>query len=446
MKLKSYLIQLLTALLLMSCSKDDDPGIKEPDLSPDATFSLAVESVKTKAATTDPKDRITKLSVVLYIGGEYYTMKDSVLPADKINDLQYSINEVVNIPIKSGNTKVLVLANAGNSAAFMDKSLEEALKIKTEGLTQEIHSHLTMSSDVMDMTLGASVHNYLGYNKANADGIKVISSSPVLLYRNVARIQLSQLSLKKATDYGTAVKFILKNIYIANAKSHSYLASKNKTIGGSTPNWGTVEVDAENTAGFWWAGVKGNEASEFDKLTFANTVENSRLNYDFILAASNWTGFAYHDENSSKMPERDVVLNFELPGQDLSTHKNRQGEDNLLFAIGNFFYTYENLDPLEGEKTILTLKGDYTYIPNGGAEEVTVENIYYSVVVNGNGEENQITGVAKHNGIKRNTKYSLDLTIKGPGSSTPDLSERAYLGAKVKVVDWNTIFIDANVD
>lgn len=442
MKLKYYLIPLLAASVLMSCTKEDEPGIEVPDLSPDATFSLAVESVKTKAATSvDPKDRITKLSVLIYIGDDFYAMKDSVLPTDKLTDPSATVNEVVNIPVKSGNVKILVLANATNSIEFKDKSLTKALEIKTQGLEKEVHSNLTMCSEVMDVTLGVSVHNYLGYNKTDADGIKVISKSPVLLYRNAARIQLSELILAKFTDFGTARKFVLKKVYVANVKSHSYLASKDKTTGDvSNPNWGTVEVPSDyTTAAFWWTGVKDGAAGKFDKLTYANTIEKNSLVYDFTKKAS-WADFSYYDENTTKQPEFGVTLEDPLT----AVYKNVQ--NNVVFPIGNFFYTYENLNPEEGEKTILILKGDYTYIPKGQSQEETVQDTYYSVVVNGPGVTSSITGVAEHVGIKRNTKYSLLLTIKGPGSPVPDPSERAYIGAKVKVNDWNVIEIDSTVD
>lgn len=435
MKFRFYLIFLGAISALISCSKDDDPGIKEPDMSPDATFSLAVENLRTKAlaeGAVDPKDRITKLSVIVYIGDDYYTMKDSSLVGESLNDPKVSLLQVQNIPVKSGNVKILVLANATNSADFKDKSLTQALALKTNGLGNEKHSHLSMSSGVINTTLGVSVHNYLGYaDKVDGTGVKVCSKTPVKLYRNVARIQLSGLTLQKMTDYGQAVSFKLKKIYVANAKSHSYLASN--------AEWGTVEVAAANTAGFWWQGILGAKG-EYNQNTYDYSVEHKELLYDFTTSHT-WNDFDYYDENTTKEPMSDIKLGF----KDGLSNVSKNIQDNIVFPLGNFFYVYENKIIAPGAQTMLILSGDYTYIPTGSTEDKTMENTTYSFIINETGSDVQ-GSLAAHKGIMRNMKYSLSLTVKGPGSSTPGVDSRAYLGAKVTVNEWGVIEINDTVD
>ena len=437
MKFRFYLISLLAISALISCTKDDDPGIEVPDMTPDATFSLAVENLQTKAlaeGAIDPKDRITKLSVIVYIGDDYYTMKDSVFSTEQEKDPKATLLEVKDIPVKGGNVKILVLANAANSTAFKDQSLADALKIKTSGLQGEKHSQLTMSSGVISTTLGVSVHNYLGYNKSDAAGIKVCSKEPVKLYRNVGRIQLSGLTLQKKTDFGEAVSFKLKKIYLANVKNHSYLASQQE--------WGSVEVASEAVAGFWSQGILGDKG-EYNKNTYDYSVQNNDLLYDFTTSHT-WNDFTYYDENTNEeKPMSNIMLGF-TDGLK-SVCNNFQTADNVVFPIGNFFYAYENKAIAPGAQTMLILCGDYTYIPTGSTEEKTNENTIYPFVINETGAD--VPGdLTAHKGIMRNTKYSLSLTIKGPGSPTADPDSRAYLGAKVTVKKWGLIEINDKVD
>lgn len=226
MKLKYYFISLLAACVLLSCSKDDGDGGETPVTPTETTLSILVNP-STKAEV-DPQDKISDLTVLLFIGDELYKKET------KTGD---NVQEITDIPVKPGNMKALLLANVSkySSSYNVGMSYGEAMKV-TANLDNEVPGKLSMSSDVMDITITASKKNTLGYGAGSIQGY----SNPIKLYRNVARIQLSTLILDMDNnDFGTPVSFDLKKVYVANVKSKSYLASEDKTTGSvSAPDWG----------------------------------------------------------------------------------------------------------------------------------------------------------------------------------------------------------------
>lgn len=402
MKLKSYLISLLAICALFSCSKEDNTGIEVPGLEPDATLSLAVSAdSQTKTKADNPADGIKQLTVLVYIGDAYSTMKD--VSAENNGDL----SEVTNIPVKSGNVKVLVLANAGTDVKtkFEGKSLTEALQVKTANLENEKDGSLTMSSGVMEVTLRASVVNCIGYTATPGEGKFSVKDDKVNLYRNVACIQLASLTVVKDTEYGSNASFVLKKTFVVNVKSESLLASE--------AEWGTVEADATATQEsgrftFWWQG--GWEDQTGTVLT-NGLLKKDLLSYEFT---------------ESERPEIPVGGSYTLTG------------DNA--PIGKAFYVYENMKSRKGAQTIFVVCGDYTYTPEGATQPKTVSDTYYAVVVNDAAKsgKDKFDGIAKHDFVKRNVQYNLSLTLNGFGSDTPDPSTGVYVNSKVVVNEWNS--------
>ena len=97
--------------------------------------------------------------------------------------------------------------------------------------------------------------------------------------------------------------------------------------------------------------------------------------------------------------------------------------------------------------TLLVLRGTYRY--KIGDDVVTENNRYYTVIVNDGRQGGTIEGdegkKAVH--IQRNTKYRVTVQILGSGSDDPFTPAAfAHVAAQVKVVDWNVIEIDEEVD
>ena len=126
-------------------------------------------------------------------------------------------------------------------------------------------------------------------------------------------------------------------------------------------------------------------------------------------------------------------------------------------ALNHEFYVYENTkgEVKSGESnvneayanhTLLIVKGDYTYLPQGAKESITKENCYYAIPV---GEEVTIDGTEKRSKfyVQRNYKYEISLTIIGPGSEIPyDQMISTNVSASVKVEPWNVKTIHEEVE
>lgn len=434
MKLRNYIIPLLAACVWASCSQDDDLGPQEPDTTPDAFLSLNTDVTTKAAGDVDPRDIVHRLTVFVYSGDHCY-YKDS------INETQ-TITSVTYIPVKAGNAVVCAVANATNeqveALSKMTTISEEssALIEALSGLNEETHTHLSMSSEILKVSLRVSHTNCIGYGDASGvpNGINIMST-PILLYRNVARVQLSELKLQKETEFGTAIKFDLKKVFVANVKSKAHLlpTTKGNAWGGPTEVNGLVDAA-------YWYGTFDKPDDGLNSIKLGTSKDY--LCYNF--SADNYTNwiptFPYHDET---LLATDMNKAVTVNAGKSFVHK----KGDVVYPIGNFFYVYENT-ATEKYPTLLVICGDYTYTPKWGTDPTTLKDRYYALVVNGT--DNQITGsfegVSKHAYIKRNTKYSILLNIAGTGSDTPDPSVRAHIGSQIKVLDWKVIELDSSVD
>lgn len=422
MKLKSYFLTLLTAATLFSCSKEDNPGIELPDLTPDATLSLAVNATtKTKGevAAVQAKDVISNLMVIVYIGDDFYTLKNVTLPEGET-----TLDKVEGISVKSGNVKVLVLANV-DTAAFKDKSLTEAKEVVTL-LSKEKHRNLTMSSNVMDVTLKVSTTNCLGYGSSLPADKYNCGSDPVKLYRTVAEVELSGLALKETTSFGTAQSFRLDSIFVANVKSKSGVVPAS-----TTESWGgAVEANILENAD-WWYGKCGDIFGNYKEEEIGGGADKTFLFYE----NGSESASSYYDES----------INFGGSVSDITAGYSLSPAPSTSY-IGAFFYVYENTSD-KGKQTLLVVKGDYTYIPTGSTEPITVTDRYYTMTVNEAGAGKGFEDVPPHELVKRNTRYKLSMTLAGPGSDNPYTPDAyAHVSAQIKVENWNVINIDAPVD
>ncbi len=100
------------------------------------------------------------------------------------------------------------------------------------------------------------------------------------------------------------------------------------------------------------------------------------------------------------------------------------------YATAHYFYCYENMLSSETDDkrfTKLVIQGDL----NG-------HTYYYPISINQ--ADFGYTSSNGHTGIKRNTSYSVEVTICRPGSNDPDQKlEHGVLTAQLNVLNWETV-------
>lgn len=447
MKLKVYLLTVLTACFLFSCSNSDTPDNPTPPVvvEKDAFLSMSINKIglSTKAFTEDADGGIHSLAVAVFDNGAYksnanfanngHPLKEfKVVAINEIADLL----EVTDIPVAGGKIKVLVFANlsqadfvnaglisiVGGKVDVGTATLKHFLDFQTD-LEREQPNQLTMSSEVLTMQTIAQVKNCLGYTDKVTEikgGVSIntsagVSENGVKLFRLASRVQLKGLKIGAEArvgdlKMGTAKAFHLDSVFIMNAKQFSRLASSQA--------WGMVESSTNK----WYNGAYEEKLGAYKEHVAA---DGKRM--DMLC-------------QSYRIP-------FEI------------GTPNYITSpFEHFFYVYENGLKQQGwtpvvtqdyrDFTLLVIQGDYTYLPLGkeDVEEnyITYNNRFYAVPVNKG--TNKYHEVAVHEYVKRNVKYAINATINGPGSDNPvDPQSWLTINAVVEVMDWNVIIIDDEV-
>lgn len=448
MKFQNYILT-VAICSLFACSNEDDP-IKTLVIEPDATLSLVVDNGETSSLKMTKANEVAdygnldkdiySLTLAVFNQGAYEGIELGVLVACKTATSKGGgCNNVEDVEVHSGPVEVMVLGN-------LSEFLQERLAIGTTKLSDITdgsffanldgeESRLTMSSAIHSVNIQTGKVNCMGYSndeikvKNEVDPslsedkyISLYQSSTdkpgIKLYRNVARIQFKSITLSPLDEYSTDAKFILKSLFVANAKS--------KTILASTDEWGKVEWTPINKED-WMCGqfaeeegvLKNGEAIEYNNLL----VELEEITASF-----------------GKKDAMNAQVNLDGPGTYSATERE-QG------VIGKTFYVYENADESEeANHTLLVLFGTYTYTPKGETTPLNVDG-YYAVTVNKPGE-GKLEGVGNLTPyIKRNYNYSVNVTIKTPGAKKAyDPEVNANLSTSVKVEPWNVKNIHEDVE
>lgn len=438
MKFRSYFLLSIVVGVAFACSSNED--IPEVHVfTPDATLSLTAGTGEkdTKAYDTSDDAKIHRLQMFVFTGtGEdatYQNSKDTTI-VDPVTSVKLE-----DLPVQSGSASLLVLANYPaitglSSSTTLSDIMEQTVSLDQEGSVSGYKGY-SMSSEVYHITIAAGKHNIIGAEDDFTSHTPQVSLStnPVTLVRNVAKINLVSLSLKTKnednSDYvlpdgSKPFSFELDSIFVSNVKSVSGVASIEDWTNANS--WGAVEVEMTGNRK-WWFGAFNSEAYN-DTLSQVSGDQNNLLLYNVADSAANnkW--------------------NY---GRSLTTTTNTKiSNDN---GLGKSFLVYENMNrsdadavPL-GEQTILVVCGRYTRDFNGA--KVT-EHGYYAVPVNNKKFGAKVPeGVANHEFVKRNVKYNISLTIASTGSSTPyGWDSYAHLSAIVTVMPWNVVEIKEEVD
>ena len=387
MKSKLFLLSLVAlALAFTACNKNQD----EPQQSEtDATISVAVKSADLRAyedGEGDADKKVHKLAVMVYQGGAQVAFKEVTDGSLEVKDIETT----------AGAKTLVVVAN------YADKSLQGLSLDKVKALTH------TLSADDQDPNKGTFMltaepvpvtldkgKNYYGY--AAGDGNLISKDKPIELKHIHAGMALTNLTVKFADSYKTlyGVKFDEGELIALIAKAQSNV--------------------------------------------FGEPLVNADANYFYGVKLFGKTDGKYTPDNYTEMPELKMAL----------TETGAQ--------TGKGFYVLENNDAKH--PTILCLKGELTQadgtaltaeqaaqaVEAGWIVSAEDHSTYYPVLVNWEKDGYTFEGTTDKNGIVRNNKYEISLTITGPGTNSPEdpTAEKANLDVKCTVLPW--VIVKQNV-
>ncbi|MCD8135260.1 MAG: fimbrial protein [Parabacteroides gordonii] len=190
-------------LALLSCSHD---GAQEIGEAGEATLSLRITIPQIGIKATGDSG-IGRLYVAVFgASGENadrLIVSREVEETDRIEDIT---------PLKAGTIRMLLVANAPKGTfeglTTLDQFLTLTQKIENEDLSP------TMSSGVHSYILKPG-KNTIGMQK---EGANLITSSPVTIYRTIARVYLNKLFLRPLEEFSDEASFKLESVFMANVK------------------------------------------------------------------------------------------------------------------------------------------------------------------------------------------------------------------------------------
>jgi hypothetical protein len=396
MKLRNLMYATMIACAFASCSNDDVPT---PDNgNPDAQGGTSLTVKFDKAADTKAAGDITSLSMLVFDADGKLEVVGTKATTPAVEEGSDAVAHAV---LTAGVKEVALIANYTVSADLKGKTKTEVFAVLNKTFDSELEADaaLTMNSKIYTgVVVAAEKKNVFGFATApsgyvNVEGLTGTDlTSPVKLYRNVAKVVLNKISARVATNQDkpkySDPQLELKEIFILQGHKKTNLMGE---------NWGqyaTTNVDDE-----WYS------------------------------------AYAHTDEWTEKDDLYTLVENPTVPEDTPSWIKTTiTGTVTTLnaYETANSFYVYENTDL--DNRTLLVVKGDFSYkISDTGRK--TESNRYYTIALgkdfdvatsDGNVASELLTlrGVTagdngKYNGLYRNLQYNLTLTVTGPGYQTP---------------------------
>lgn len=390
MKSKLFLLSLVAlALAFTACNKNQDEPLQSET---DATISVAVKSADLRAyedGAGDADKKVQKLAVMVYQGEAQVAYKE----ADQAGSL-----EVTKIQTTSGAKTLVVVANYAN------ENLQGLSLTKIKALTH------TLSADDQDPTKGTFMltaepvsvnlqkgNNYYGY--ADGDGNRLSIDKPIELQHIHAGMALTNLTVKFAESYKNlySVKFDEGQLIALIAKAQSNVFGES-----------LVNTNADYFYGAKLFGVKDNKYTPAE----ANYKEMAELKMALTeTGAQTGKGFYVLENNSAEHP-------------------------TILCLKGTL---------TQAGGTALTDEQAAEAVEAGWIVSTTDHSTYYPVLVNWEKDGYTFEGTTDKNGIVRNNKYEISLTITGPGTNSPEdpTAEKANLDVKCTVLPW--VIVKQNV-
>ena len=396
MKLRNLMYATMIACAFASCSNDDVPT---PDNgNPDAQGGTSLTVKFDKAADTKAAGDITSLSMLVFDADGKLEVVGTKATTPAVEEGSDAVAHAV---LTAGVKEVALIANYTVSADLKGKTKTEVFAVLNKTFDSELEADaaLTMNSKIYTgVVVAAEKKNVFGFATApsgyvNVEGLTGTDlTSPVKLYRNVAKVVLNKISARVTTNQDkpkySDPQLELKEIFILQGHKKTNLMGE---------NWG--QYATTNVADEWYS------------------------------------AYAHTDEWTEKDDLYTLVENPTVPEDTPSWIKTTiTGTVTTLnaYETANSFYVYENTDL--DNRTLLVVKGDFSYkISDTGRK--TESNRYYTMALgkdfdvatsDGNVASELLTlrGVTagdngKYNGLYRNLQYNLTLTVTGPGYQTP---------------------------
>lgn len=445
MKLRTLLFGTMIACAFAACSNEDDP-IPNVNPAPEAGTAAASLTVSVKNSVrkvtkagdsegmqTANEAKINTLLVALYDNatGTLVATSSDIATEDETADN----DEVKFEGLKEGmSLRAIAFANMEEislTGTTTTSFTSPVITIPTAGFSDD---NLPMSSGLSAAFTLAKGRNYYGYNK---EGATSLVDDPLYLVRNVARVDLTGLSLDmtKATKdkyiSGTAT-ITPECVFIMHARTKSKAADLG--LAGAWWNklsetiWGGVSIAYESTSTDYVSGYKG----EFEDEAMFGYMRGTVL-----------TGTGDVNAYKLSLPTTALVQNIESGRAQVAT-----------FTTVPKFYVYENPqvsvardmndDFVEGDlATELVIKGKYK-LENAKKEGSSAtysykeETAYWPVKI---AQADQMSESVWSDGtIHRNVIYSINATLAGKGFKDPTIPAEDFveLFVRTKVIDWGS--------
>ena len=386
MKSKLFLLSLVAlTLAFTACNKNQD----EPQSETDATISVAVKSAGLRAYEDGEGNddmKVQTLAVMVYEGQAQVAYEEAA---------EAGSLEVKDIETTAGTKTLLVVANFAGTT-FQGKSLNEALAMTHElaaddqDPTQGKHM---LTSDATTVTLKEG-KNYYGYDAG--DGNHISKNAPMQLKHIHAGMSFTSVKVEFADAYKA-----LYNVKFDKGAIMALIAKKQSNVFGTS----LVNENTDYLYGEEHFGKADNKYTPAED----NYKEMAELKMDITEISEKMTGKGFYVlENNS--PEHPTILCI---------------KGKLTQADG----------------TALTPEQAKEAVAAGWIVSETDHSTFYPVLVNWEKDGYTFTGTTDKNGIVRNNKYEIELTITGPGTNSPEdpTQEKANLDVKCVVTPWNIV-------
>lgn len=441
MKLRNLMYATMIACAFASCSKDED-GITPDGGNDEANATLEVKAfAKTKALPdgSTQEEAVNSLQLLVFNG----TGDAAVLEAIGTEPGEAGAGESVKTKIKPGNKTVVVLANVdvAKTTPAITAGTTTFGTLKTTKLTfvnGENNAAFTMNSKAYQVTLEASAINYMGYGSGTNSDTKYYipnATETIKLYRNVAKISLTGVTLQANASQYPGAALILKQVFILHGHNVT------NVVGAEAAEWGAI-----NNAGDYLNGATNEMYKDTWVKYMLTPVDGKTLTpvYPFITYT---TSAPYALETSYSQA---------LTGGSLTAEQARNLKP---------FFTYENTEAIDNYRTLLVVKADFSFNDVDGNTK-TYSDRYYPLAVGYNaagvGNTTDFSGVSFASfrqgalaGVLRNLHYGVNLKITGPGYETPfgpkpdggdGGNGDTYLDGQVEVVDFGAVLQEGEIE
>ena len=424
MKLRNLLFVTMIACAFVACSNDDDPT-PTPEAKGEASLVVSVKngvSGITKAVTQTANEKnIQSLKIVLYNATTKAFLAESSTIAPDDKDDQITNNEIKFTGLNLAGTSVQILAVANVNTSFANTTSDNIGVLVTDatGFTED---NLPMSSGLTAAVTLVEGNNYYGYSSV-PEGSTSLSSTPLPLIRNVARVDLTDLSIdmdaatKEKYVSGTA-KFEITSAFILNGRTKTKVADAGSWWNQTNVVWGNIAATYADAATDYISGFDnsfknfiGTKIDAYSK----NITDNSEKTYTIGSSSA---------------------LTVSLEGNPIQFYVFENPQEKAA-------RTFES-DPVTSGKfaTELVIKGSFSLADakKAGSDNIyAVEksDAYWPLVIAVDGT---VTPDTYMNAIHRNVVYQVSATLAGKGYKDPTTPnpDPVEMFVKTTVVDWAT--------